>query len=67
MPTPSLTTIELKQLIGNAPTTLSPIQEKLNAHIDTLVHMWWGVWWLTACILLAFLVRDYVKYKKNRG
>lgn len=62
----SLPVIALKQLAGNEPTFLYPLQEFLLPYVDALSHAWLLVWVLTAIVLTYRLVREYQRTRATR-
>lgn len=55
--------IILKDLIGNEPTQLYPLQEMLVPHLHTLITGWFSIWCMTALILLVQLAREYIEHR----
>jgi hypothetical protein len=51
--------IVLKDLYGNAPTLLSPLQEFLSRHLDLLTNAWISAWIVTGAVLIWIYVRGY--------
>jgi hypothetical protein len=62
--TPQL--IVLKELEGNQPTSLDPVQTLLAPHVDALTAFWITLWCLTAIVLLIRLAREYLEHRKRR-
>jgi hypothetical protein len=62
--TPKL--IVLKELEGNQPTSLDPVQTFFAPHVDTLTTFWIAVWCVTAIVLLVRLGREYLEHRKRR-
>jgi hypothetical protein len=56
----------LKELAGNAPTSLDPLQQLLAPHVHELIYFWVAVWSVTAIVLLIRLVREYIEYRGKR-
>ena len=60
--------IILKELRGNAPTHLDPIQKALEPHAQLLINTWIAIWCVTAIVILAKLGREYLEHRrKQRG
>jgi hypothetical protein len=55
--------IVLKELQGNPPTSLDPLQQVLAPYIEELTAFWVAVWCMTAVVLVVHLVREYRKHK----
>ena len=55
--------IVLKELGGNAPTHLNPLQELFAPHIHALTMFWIFVWCATALILVVKLTREYLAHR----
>jgi hypothetical protein len=58
--------IVLKELSGNPPVQLHPIQQFMAPHIDTMVAFWIAVWFATGIAVLLGLLRDYREHRKSK-
>ncbi len=60
---PATTTnlIVLKQLAGNDPVTLYPIQIMMEPHVDLIIAAWTALWFTTLTIVLYKLFREWRK------
>ncbi len=56
--------IVLKELAGNKPTQLSPVQQYIDHHIYAFSYFWFIVWCVTAATML---VKLWYEYKSQRG
>lgn len=61
----SLPIIALKQLAGNEPTHLYPLQEAMLPYVDLIAHAWIALWVLTALVLTVQLAREYRSYRNR--
>ncbi len=57
--------IVLKELAGNPRPELNAIQQLLAPHTEFLVTLWISVWVMTAIILVALFVREYMEHRKE--
>jgi hypothetical protein len=57
--------IILKELEGNAPTHLDPLQQMLEPHIQTLTLFWVALWFATLAFVISKLVREYLQYRRR--
>ena len=57
--------IVLKELRGNAPTHLDPIQQALAPHVQLLINIWIAIWCVTAVFILVKLGREYLAHRKK--
>lgn len=50
-------------LIGNEPTSLNPMQQLLEPHVDTIM-LAWAVVWASIIVFLAFtyIIKPAIKY-----
>jgi hypothetical protein len=62
--TPKL--IVLKELVGNAPPHLDPLQQLLAPHIEIINDFWLSVWCMTLIVLLVKLFLDYREHRKKK-
>jgi hypothetical protein len=57
--------IVLRELEGNPPVQLDPLQQFLAPHVEVLIAFWVAVWCGTAIFLLVKLAREYREYRKT--
>ena len=58
------TYIVLKELAGNQPPTLNPIQQFMEPHLHALIVFWTTVWVIT-CV--AVLYKGYKEYRRAKN
>jgi hypothetical protein len=49
----------LKELAGNDPVRLFPLQELLEPHVPAITILWWLLWCATALYLLWIVYRAH--------
>ncbi|MBV9159714.1 MAG: hypothetical protein JO019_03925 [Candidatus Kaiserbacteria bacterium] len=54
----STTYLVLQETRGNGPVTLSPLQKIMQPHEAQLETIWWCIWFITLCIVIARGVRN---------
>lgn len=57
--------IVLKELAGNAPPTLNPIQAFMAPHVHAIIQFWIAVWFFTAFVVLFHLVLEYRRSRRH--
>ncbi len=52
------TIVALRDIKGNSPTELVELQRYLVDHLQLLMYVWWGVFFLTLAIVLGVLIYE---------
>ena len=58
--------IVLKELRGNDPVQLTPLQQFLAPHVTTLIDTWILIWCATAAIVVLKLIHEYRLHKARK-
>jgi hypothetical protein len=66
MNTSTANLIVLRELRGNAPTHLDPLQQLAHPYIPLLTLFWIAIWCGTLAFVIAKTSREYLAYRKNK-
>lgn len=66
MGTSSSHIVVLKQLTGNAPAHLDPLQAFFAPYTNELILFWISVWITTAGVLVVKVVREYMAHRRSK-
>ena len=59
--------IVLKELAGNAPPTLNPIQQVMAPYVHEIIVFWLTVWCFVGLVLLLHLYQEYRKSRSSHS